>query len=645
MLTPPSSSDADKPLNLPQALGKSTFDWETALANLPTKPGIYYMYNGDSQLLYVGKAKNLRNRVRSYFQKSAQHTLKVRTMVGLVAYFETLVTDTEVEALILEANVVKTKQPPYNILLKDDKRFPWLVLTDETYPRLLVTRRPQRLGSKSKAFGPYTNSNELYSLLKALRKHFPLRQRRLPLFKDRPCMNFHVKLCPGPCQSLVSVEAYHATVRQVELFLKGQSRQLEQQLSEAMQQASDELAFEKAAELRDRLQIVEQLSHRHKVVSDDVRLNQDVIGVADDGWLAVVMVLMVREGKLLGNRSFDIGIKHGETLNEVLEGFLLPYYKQVPDEALPKEILLPLPLEEPDLLEAWLSERRQASAKPKAKTTAATAFKVNFVWPQRGHGKELLALAQQNAMQRLEQARHDTLVKEARDPLKALLELQEVLDLPHAPHRMECYDISHFQGSQTVASMVVFTDGEPDTAAYRRFKIKSAEGKPDDFESMREVIRRRLEHRDDWGEPDLLIIDGGKGQLSSALESLHAAAWHDQPIISLAKRYEEVFLPGRSEPILLPKTSLALQLLQQIRDEAHRFAITFHRQLRDKKSFSGPLDGVQGIGPKRKAVLLKHFRTWEALQQASVPQLALALSCSQGQALKVYDAIQAVHSP
>jgi excinuclease ABC subunit C len=611
---------------------KKTFDRLAELAKLPESPGIYRMYNAHNDLIYVGKAKRLKQRVRSYFQKSASHTPKVQAMVAEITHFDYVLTDTEMGALLLEDTLIKKHKPPYNILLRDGKQYPWLVLTDERYPRLLMTRKPHLFGRKPICFGPYPNVGDFYHLLKTLRKQFPLRQRRVPLFKNRPCMNYHVGLCPGPCQEMISEKAYEETIYQLKLFLNGKSDELLQQLEQAMQEASEKLAFEEAAKLRDRVKAISDLNHRHLVVSTDIGLDQDVIGFAmDEGWIAIVEWLQIRGGRLMSSQRREYALGLEESQESVLQTFLLQTYREVMPKELPKSILLPFEISDLELFQAWLSQRRTEQAK---------LSRLEVKIPKKGEALDRLELAQKNARQGLEQAKLYEQTRQQRDPIKALSQLQESVGLPRLPKRMECYDISHFQGSETVASMVVFTDGVPDKASYRRFKIQCAEGEPNDFESMKEVILRRSRHRHDWPEPDLLVIDGGKGQLSHALESLQAAEWDEVPVISLAKRHEEVYRPGETLPVLLPRESQALFLLQQIRDEAHRFAITFHRERRAKKVFNHPLDGLPGVGPATQQKLRAAFQTWLAITEASPAEIAQTLAVSPKKAESIWKAIQ-----
>jgi excinuclease ABC subunit C len=575
------------------------------------------MYNAEGDIIYVGKAKNLRNRVRSYFQKhNPQHTPKVSLMVSQIADLDFVVTDNEVEALILEANLIKTLQPRFNILLRDDKKFPWIAISDEDYPRLYVTRNPQKRG-KTRYFGPYISSNDMYATLNTIRRHFPLRQRRKPLFKNRPCMNYFIGTCPGPCQQKVTPEAYQDTINKVELFLRGKGTELKEQLQQEMLEASEALNFEWAAKVRDAIEAVDTVIAKQRVVTDDATVNQDVIALEAQDTMAVGIVLSIRQGKVIASASFELTLHPGDTPEEAYQAFLYQYYAQVAEEV-PDTVVLQY---EPEpVFGDWLTQLRHGR-------------KVTVSIPQRGLKQELMAMAVKNAKEGLGQAKLSALSRLANDPARVLLELQESLDLPEFPARMECYDISHVGGTHTVASMVVFTNGQPDKQEYRRFKIQSVpEGTPNDFQSMAEVMTRRFAH-DDWPEPDLVIIDGGKGQLSSAVEALDAIGIPHPPIISLAKKFEEVYRPGESRPVILPRDSKALFLLQQIRDEAHRFAITFHRQLRGKAATEKTaLVGIPGLGQKRRHKLMAHYGSVEAIAQADVPSLARVLGVSMKQA-------------
>ncbi len=600
------------------------FDIQEGLARLPGRPGVYRMYAADGELLYIGKAKNLKSRVRSYFQSNAQHSPKNRQLVRLIARFDYIVTDNEMEALILEDNLVKKHHPRFNVLLRDDKRFPWLCITGEPFPRLIFTRTADRRG-KARYFGPYSNAGAMYQTLRMLRKHFPMRQRRKPLFRDRPCMNYFIGTCPGPCQEKISAGDYDKTVRQVELFLKGRTNELLANIEQQMREASEAMNFEWAAKLRDRYVAVQEImAHQQKVHSDDDRLSRDVIGAAADELRCSIIVLKIREGKLIASLTHELPLVYGSTVEEAYSSFLSQYYPALDPEEIPDELILqyePKHEDEDDarLLGDLLTHRRKAGGISKRR--------VSLICPRQGEKQEMLAMAAKNAREALAQSRLADATRLKHDPARALIELQEALDLPDYPARMECYDISHVQGAYTVASMVVFTDGQPDRAEYRRFKIKSAEGKPDDFQSMLEVIRRRFRRsrkdggEDGWEEPDLVIIDGGKGQLGMAVKALDELGIENQPIVSLAKRFEEVYKPGQQRPVILPRQSSALYLLQQIRDEAHRFAITYHRNLREKGARESVLDNIPGIGKKRRMNLLNRFGSVEQLRTASVEEL------------------------
>lgn len=610
----------------------TTFDFQAALSRLPDQPGVYRMYSaakrehsGDT-LLYVGKAKNLKNRVRSYFQNPAGLAPKVAALMQQVARFDYIVTDSEIEALILEYNLIKQHKPKYNILLRDDKKFPWIGLSAEPYPRLFITRDPTGRG---KFFGPYAHSGSMYKTLQVIRKHFPLRQRRKPLFKTRPCMNFYIGTCSGPCQKLVTPEEYGEVVKQVELFLKGKADDLQERLEAEMHRASESMQFELAAKLRDRYAAVQEVVAQQKMYYPDASVSQDIVAMAQDERRCAIVVLNIRRGKLIGSRPHEIPLTNQTTPEEAYNAFLSQYYQDEEVEDLPDEIILHHTLEDIAVFQEWLTRKR--------------GKKVLLTLPQKGIKKDLLELGIKNAAETLDQASSQEMKSHRNDPARALLDLQAALNLPEFPIRMECYDISHFQGSQTVASMVVFTNGVPDKKEYRRFKIESAEGEPDDFKSMHEVITRRftraIQGESGWETPDLVIIDGGKGQLSSAVEALNQLCVSDQPIVSLAKKFEEIYFPGESRPVLLPRDSGALFLLQQIRDEAHRFAITYHRGLRDKKATQSVLDDIPGIGEKRKQKLMAHFGSVSKIKAATPDELSSLPGFNSSVAQKIYQAL------
>lgn len=587
-----------------------------ALAVLPDKPGVYLMHDKDGKVIYVGKAVVLKNRVRSYFRNLASHTPKVRAMVAKIADIETIVTSSEVEALILECNLIKKYRPRYNIMLKDDKSYPYLKVTlNEEFPRLYVTRRQMRDGAKY--YGPYADAGAMHATVKLLRSMFPLRTCRT-MNAERPCLNYHIKRCLAPCAGLVSKEEYGNMIKSVCMVLDGRTAELERDLKRRMQEAADNYAFEEAARLRDQLQAVMRLNEQQKAVTGQDS-DMDIIGFAKDMTGICIQIFFVRKGKLLGRDNFFLQ-DDGESEQEVITAFVKQYYNEA--SYVPREIALPvLPdAEEQAVIEQWLAEKAQRKAE--------------LVRPQRGVKKDLLQLANDNAVKLLEERLRKGQLSLKND-VQAAEELQQALGLPNPLERMDCFDISHTQGSETVASMVVFRNGSISKKDYRRYKIVSAEGKPDDFKSMQEVVYRRYKDYEDL--PSLVVIDGGKGQLSSALEVIRGLGLHDLPVIGLAKREEEIFKEGQSESILLDRDSAALHLIQRIRDEAHRFAITYHRKLRGKRNLVSVLDHVEGIGSKRRQELWKAFKTLDEMKAASVEELAAVESMNYAAAQKLYD--------
>ena len=586
-----------------------------ALAVLPQKPGVYLMHDAEGKVIYVGKAVILKNRVRSYFRNLASHTPKVKAMVAKIAEIETIVTNSEVEALILECNLIKKYRPRYNIMLKDDKTYPYLKVTHEDFPRLVMTRRKQKDGARY--YGPYADAGAMHATAKLLKKMFPLRTCR-KMNVDRPCLNYHIKRCLAPCAGLVSREEYAGMIKSVCMVLDGKTAELERDLKRRMQEAAEEYAFEEAARLRDQLQAISRLNEEQKAVTNNGG-DMDIVGFSQDMTGICLQLFFIRQGKLLGRESFFLP-NDGETEQDVITAFLKQYYNDA--SYVPKEIVLTvLPdQEEQQLLEIWLTER--------------AGRKVELFVPQRGTKRDLLQLATENAHKLLEERlRKGSLA--LKDDAQAAEELQQILGLEHSLERMDCFDISHTQGSETVASMTVFRNGTASKKDYRKFKIRSAEGKPDDFKSMQEVVYRRYKDYEDL--PSLVVIDGGKGQLSSALEVIRGLGLHDLPVVSLAEREEEIFLPGRSESIYLDRDSAALHLIQRIRDEAHRFAITYHRKLRSKRNMVSILDHVEGIGPKRRQELWKAFKSLEAMKRASVAELAAVTSMNMAAAQSLYD--------
>ena len=565
---------------------------EEKLKTLPNAPGVYLMRDARGKIIYVGKARVLKNRVRQYFQANKNHGAKVRAMVAKIADFETIVTGTEVEALILECNLIKKHRPRYNISLKDDKTYPYLRVTAEDFPRIFLTRRVIHDGSRY--FGPYTSGLAVKETLQLLRKIFPLRTCRT--FPKRPCLEFHIKRCAAPCVEKISREDYTQLVKAAEKFLDGHTSEVERDISTRMTEAAESLNFETAARLRDILTAIRTVTAKQKIVTDagDV----DAIGLARLDGQTCAQIFFVRDGKVTGRENFPLTGTDDETDAQIVAEFVKQYYSRAQLSA--TEILLPAEVDDAKLLEQWLGAK--------------------LIVPKRGVKKSLVDMAVENARKFLAEESARRQLKDAQT-VGAVEELKKFLRLPKLPRRMECFDISHMQGSQTVASMVSFFDGAPDKKNYRRFKIRSAEGKPDDFLSMREVTARRYEKLSADALPDLIVIDGGQGQLSSALEIIRGAG-HQVPVVGLAKQFELIFVEGSSTPVELPRDSQALKLMQRIRDEAHRFAITYHRKLRRARNLKSELDSVAGIGVKRRTELLKTFGSIANIKSATVDELA-----------------------
>lgn len=586
------------------------------LAVLPNKPGVYIMRDVHGKIIYVGKAIILKNRVRSYFRPTAQLLPKVRVLVSKVDSLETIVTANEMEALVLECNLIKQYRPRYNISLKDDKSYPYLKVTmQEEFPRVYVTRHLAKDGARY--FGPYPDAGALHTVVQIIRAAFPLRTCR-KMQTNRPCLQYHIKKCLAPCAGLISREDYGAMIEQVVAFLAGKTNYLEKDIKIRMEVASDNLEFEEAAHYRDLLRALRKLGEEQKAVVGEG--NQDVIGLMQDATGICIQVFFVRKGKLVGRDNFFLEQEDEQALPEVMTGFVKQYYNQA--TYVPKEILLNVPLvaEEQAVLLAWLSDKAKS--------------KVDILLPQRGFKHDLLQMVEENAAKMLQERLRKGHLALASDE-EAAEDLQKALGLIDPLERMDCFDISHTQGSETVASMVVFRNGSVSKKDYRHYKIKSAEGKPDDFKSMQEVVYRR--YRDGENLPSLVVIDGGKGQLSSALEVIRGLGLHEVPIIGLAKREEEIFVEGQSESIMLDKESPALHLIQRLRDEAHRFAITYHRKLRGKRNLVSILDHIDGIGPKRRQALWRKFESLDAMKQATTEELAAVDGMNSAVAQKLYD--------
>ncbi len=581
--------------------------------SLPTTPGVYLWKDDYDRIIYVGKAVNLRNRVRSYVRHDPNRAVKVAAMMRRAADLEIIQTGTEMEALILENTLIKEHKPKYNIMLRDDKTYPYLKLTlQEDYPRLFMSRRVVRDGARY--FGPFTDVGALHRTIRVLHQHYPLRTCRT-MSTDRPCLQFHMNRCLAPCAHHVSREEYRKLAEQVLLFLEGKSGALIQSLRQEMERLAENLQFEQAGILRDDIQALMKIQERQHVSLE--KGDMDIMGIARSSLQSCVQIFQVRGGKLMGRETFVIDNSEAEQEEEVTAAVLMQYYGQ--GAFIPREVVVPA-LTDTDLYSQWFTDKK--------------GQKVSVLIPQRGYKKDLLAMAAENAATLLEQRRLQW--QQDYDKTSGAVErLAQALDLPRLPQRMECFDISHTQGSETVASMTVFEGGRPAKKEYRRFKLKTVQGKPDDFASMAEIMSRRYGEKD-WPLPDLIVIDGGKGQLYAALPLIRQAGVQDVPVIGLAKRIEEVFVEGQSEPILLDHRSPELQLLQQIRDEAHRFAITYHRKLRGKRNLVSVLDHIPGIGPARRKALWAAFKTMDEMKQADVEALAAVPGMNRPAAERVY---------
>ncbi len=584
---------------------------EEKLQNLPNQPGVYLYRNEKGRVIYVGKAKNLRSRVRSYFQDSRNLAPRTVLLVQQIRDLDTIIVDSEVEALILEANLIKEHRPRYNVFLKDDKSYPYIRITHEPFPQVFVTRRIVQDGSKY--LGPYTDVKHLRHIVKTVRKIFPIRSCKFFLNdeviaarKVKLCLDYHIHRCQGPCEGLVSQVEYNRMIRQVEQFLRGKTRELLSELETRMKQEAEKMNFEEAARIRDQAKMINEYHFiAQKVVLGDFE-DRDVIALAHEDEDACAVVFKIRDGKVVGRQHFYLdGVQEREG-GEILQTFLQQYYLGA--DYYPSQILLPFPLpEEPELVEKWLSD--------------AAGRKVELVVPQIGEKKKLLNLCQKNAKFLLDELSLQKLKQKDHLPF-SVRELQKHLRLERPPRRIEGFDISNIQGRDAVASLVCFEDGRPKKSEYRIFKIRS-KSTPDDFAMMHEAVYRRYKRRleENAPLPDLILIDGGKGQLGSALQALQALNIQNQPILGLAKRLEEVFLPGMGDPMNLPRRSAGLKLLQQVRDEAHRFAIGHFHKLHKKSTLKSPLDEIVGIGPARKAHLLKTFGSLKKIKEASPEEL------------------------
>jgi excinuclease ABC subunit C len=608
------------------------------LATLPTKPGCYQMKNAEGKIIYVGKAINLKNRVRSYFHADSSHDNKTRRLVRDIADIEWIVVGSELEALILEMNLIKKHRPKYNVRLKDDKRYPYIkVHWNEPFPKVTVTRQMEEDGARY--FGPYTSAWAVYQTLDVLRKVFPYLtcDREITGQDKRACLYYDIKLCTAPCIGAATQAQYRQMISDLMDFLSGHSEGIVSRIETDMLKAAEEMRFERAAALRDQLKAIQNIIERQRIVFATDYIDSDVLAMARSDGEACVQVFFVRGGKLIGREYFILEGTEDTADNEVMEQFITQFYTEAAN--IPEQVMLPHQLEEARIISQWLRSKRGGK-------------KVEFFVPSEGQPHDLVQMAAENATETLQALRAqwqaDTHKQET-----ALAELQESLKLSAPPNRIECYDISNTQGTAIIGAMVVFTQGVADKKLYRRFNIESVIGAPDDFASMEEMLTRRFRRWKGSQEteagpgskpdasfsflPDLIIIDGGKGQLGRAVQVLEKYELIDKiPVVGLAKQREEIFFPHKSEPLLLPRHSQGLYLVQRIRDEAHRYGITAHRKKREKLGMASQLDTIPGIGPSRRKALLKHFGSMDKIRDASIEELKAVVPENAAHAIKVH---------
>ncbi len=604
---------------------------ETRLQEIPAEPGVYFMRDGSDQILYIGKSKKLRSRVRSYFRQLQTLSPRLELMVRQVAEIEFIVTDTEAEALALEANLIKQHLPYFNVLLKDDKKYPYLCITwSEDYPRIFITRKRQLGREKDRYYGPYVDTHLLRQTLGLVKRIFPLRQRPKPLFKDRPCLNYDIGRCPGVCQQLIASEDYRKTVQKIAMIFQGRTGELIETLTTQMETAAAALNFEQAARLRDQIVGLKSLGAEQKVSLPDDTVSRDAIALAADAHHACIQLFQIRAGRLVGRLGFVADAQSGPP-GAILQRVLEDHYASADPVEIPTEILVQSELPEAGILAEYLSRYK--------------GRKVTILAPQRQTKAELIEMVERNAQYELVR-----LQRSSDRNAQALRDLAELLDLPELPQRIEGYDISHIQGSDAVASRVVFIDGLPAKQYYRHYKIKNPRitaGHSDDFASLAEVIRRRFRQYaaapearrvDDPDWPDLVMIDGGKGQLSAVVAVLtEMELIEDLTVISLAKQREEIFLPGESLPLATDLEQPGVQLIRRLRDEAHRFAVNFHRQQRTERMRRSRLDEIPGLGHQRQKQLLAVFRSVDYIREASPEQLATVPTIGPHLAQQIYN--------
>jgi excinuclease ABC subunit C len=610
------------------------------IKHVPSKPGCYIFRDAEGKPLYVGKATNLRSRVRSYWRPSSNVGIRISRMLAKARDVDWIVTESELEALILECNLIKEHRPPYNVRLRDDKSYPYIIITKEPFPRVLFTRNPKR--DAGRCFGPFSSAFAVRDTLRLLHRTF----RLIPCGKSftgepvqRPCLYYHLGRCMAPCAGLANQEEYAEEIRRVTLFLEGKSDELVSTLQAEMQSCAEKLEFEKAARLRDLIESIQTLMERQRVVNPEGG-DQDVVALVKDERGAAVEMFYIRGGKLIGQRHFYLEGAGEASPSEAVQEFLKRYYNDATD--IPEEILLPVEIEERKILQNWLRQRKGRT--------------VTLAVPRGGERLRLVELAALNAEQALQEIHQQEQIEEARSA-EALQTLQDLLALPQPPERIEGFDISNIQGTAPVASMVVFEGGKPVKSEYRRFKIRYHPESPDDFAMMRETLLRRLHNyvestlqpqqaktsqkdkKDKFGKlPDLIVVDGGRGQLNAALKAMEEVRIH-VPVIGLAKKQELIYLPHQSEPLALPMDSPALTLLRCLRDEAHRFALSYHRKLRSKRLFGNVLEEIPGIGPRRRRFLLRAFGSIEGIRKASVDEIAAVPTMTRRLALAVKEAL------
>jgi len=581
---------------------------EAQLRALPARPGVYLFKDSQGKVIYVGKAASLRHRVRAYFSPSTNLSPKLRRLAASINDFESIFTDSEQEALILECTLIKKYRPRYNVSLKDDKTFPYLKIDlDNDWPGVRITRRFRKDGGKY--FGPFASAGSVRRTLRLIRRIFPFRSCNKAITgKDsKPCLEYHIHRCSGPCIGAVSKEDYDEIIRQVILFLEGKQELVARELKHKMEKASQQLQFEKAALLRDQIQATETVIEGQKIAVT-VMGEQDVIALAQAKDLAYVEIFFIRNNRLIGRDHLLVDGIRDEEPSQIMTSFVKQYYASA--SSIPPVILLQYPIDEPAVIIEWLSGQRGAAVKLRVPRQGAKKQLVDTVAENARHGLELYQIKQSATV----------------EPAIVLQELKERLRLPSIPMRIEGYDISNIRGTLAVGSMAVFDKGMPKPAHYRRFRVKTVAG-IDDYAMIQEVLRRRfrryLADEDKWSiAPDLVLIDGGKGHLNAALEVMRGLGLGSIPAASLAKEREEIFIPGNPGPLALPQTSVALHLLQRVRDEAHRFAFGYHKRLRHKESIASALDDIPGIGPKRKKAFLKKFGSVRGIKEASIDQLA-----------------------